>query len=161
MCPDNGPSAWRLVGISALAEAARRGDRRVGTDHLLLGLLAASDGAAGVALGRDLEAARRALDALDEAALAAVGVRVDVACARATAGPLPARRPVLSSGARAVLLRAAELRQLPEPLGTEHILAALLDTQLPDPAAQLIDALRVDREQVRRHLVLVPERAAM
>jgi Clp amino terminal domain, pathogenicity island component len=68
--------ARKLVLTSAAEEAGRRGDRRLGTDHLLLGLLHDADSSAARALGVSLESARGASDALDRAALAAVGVDV-------------------------------------------------------------------------------------
>ncbi|MGD1032906.1 MAG: Clp protease N-terminal domain-containing protein, partial [Candidatus Dormibacteria bacterium] len=45
----------RTVLTSAAEEASRRGDRRVGTDHLLLGLLHQPDSRAARALGISLE----------------------------------------------------------------------------------------------------------
>ncbi|MEV5500564.1 Clp protease N-terminal domain-containing protein [Nonomuraea fuscirosea] len=53
----------------APAEARRRGDRRVGTEHLLRGVLHEAEAAQ--ALGADVESARSALAVLDDAALAA------------------------------------------------------------------------------------------
>ena len=53
--------------IYAREEARRRGDRRVGTEHLVLGLLREPEIAR--LLGCDLEAAREALDAMDHDAL--------------------------------------------------------------------------------------------
>jgi hypothetical protein len=56
----------------AREEALRRGDRRVGTEHLLLGLLREPELAD--ALGHDLDETRGALAAMDREALASVGV---------------------------------------------------------------------------------------
>src|ERR1700691_2102578 len=56
-------------------EAVRRGDRTIGTEHLVLALLADPASPAARALGCALGSARRALDALDREALAAVGVQ--------------------------------------------------------------------------------------
>ena len=64
----------RTVVTSALEEARLRGDRRIGTEHLLLGLLHDPDSVAARTLGIDLATAQEALDALDRAALAAVGI---------------------------------------------------------------------------------------
>src|SRR5438874_516184 len=95
------PDARKRVLKSAVDEAHRRGDRRIGTDHMLLGLL--HEPAAAKLLGVGLEDARRASSFLDRAALAAVGLEaptLDV--------PLPARsgrRPPFTSGAREVLKR--------------------------------------------------------
>src|SRR6266516_1334531 len=161
----------------ATEEARRRGDRRLGTDHLLLALLHDPDSGPARALGVDLESARAASDALDRAALTAVGIE---------AGPfgLPAtqvsvrRMPPLTSGARSVLKRtieeargaretgsAREMRGEREQQGaremrgtrtrrieTQHFLLALLTRERPDPAAELLAALRVDPKEVRARL---------
>jgi hypothetical protein len=37
-------------------------------------------------------------------------------------------------------------------LGIQHVLLALLCLQRPDPAAELLDALKVDRVEARRRL---------
>src|SRR5580704_17413732 len=58
--------------IDAREEARRRGDRKVGTEHLILGLL--REPVLAQALGCDLQTARDALDAMDHDALAAVGI---------------------------------------------------------------------------------------
>ena len=143
----------KMVLTTAAQEARRRGDRRLGTDHLLLALLHDSDSSVGRALGVDLEAARTASDSLDQAALAAVGVSV------AHLGSPPrstfARRLLpLTSGARAVLTDAVEQthRAKTPRIETRHFLLALLARDCPDPAAELIAALGVDRSQVRSRL---------
>lgn len=64
----------REAVTSALSEATLRGDRRIGTEHLLLGVL--HEPSSVQALGTDLETARAALDALDRSALAAVGIDI-------------------------------------------------------------------------------------
>ena len=58
--------------IWAREEARRCGDRRVGTDHLLLGLL--HDPATVAVLGVSLEQCRQALDSLDRGALESLGL---------------------------------------------------------------------------------------
>jgi ClpA/ClpB-like protein len=137
------------VYLDAAAEAQRRGDRRVGTDHIALALLAdpASDTAR--ALGVELEEARAALEALDRDALATVGVDA------------PGHAPVLPvrSGQRLPLTPAGRsvftgLRRVAagERLGRKHVLLTLLATARPDPAAELFDALDIDRDTVRSRL---------
>ena len=145
--------ARKMLLTSATEEASRRGDRRLGTDHLLLGLLHDADSPAARALGVSLAAARAALDALDVAALAAVGVGVAV-----PGEPSPAAAPrhvrPLTSGARAVIKRAIdEARQARTGrIGTDHFLLALLSRELPDPAAELLHALGADPAAVRERL---------
>jgi ATP-dependent Clp protease ATP-binding subunit ClpA len=145
--------ARKLVLTSAAQEARRRGDRRLGTDHLLLGLLHDTDSGMTQALGVDLEMARSASDSLDRVALEAVGVKV------AKLGDSPpsafARRHLpLTSGARAVLKSSVDqTRRAKRPhLETRDFLVALLDRARPDPAAELLEALGIDRSQVRGRL---------
>jgi ATP-dependent Clp protease ATP-binding subunit ClpA len=145
--------ARKLVLTSATEEARHRGDRRLGTDHLLLGLLHDQDSRAAKALGVSLAGARAALLDLDVAALAAVGIEI-----QALGEGLPVsfgrRLPPLTSGARAVVKRAIDEAR-PSRSGridTTHFLFALLSLQRPDPAAELLDALGVDPAAVRKRL---------
>ena len=62
--------AWGLY-LQASEEARRRGDRRAGTDHLLLALL--EDPSAEAVLGVSLQQARQALESLDHEALGGPG----------------------------------------------------------------------------------------
>src|SRR6202044_1813634 len=63
--------AWAIC-LRAMEEARRRGDRRYGTDHLLLALL--EDPSIEVVLGVNLQQARQALESLDHEALGALGM---------------------------------------------------------------------------------------
>ena len=145
--------ARRLVLMSATEEAHRRGDRRLGTDHLLLGLLHDEHSGAARALGVSLADARAAADALDVAALAAVGIQIQ-ALGDGSPALFGRRLPPLTSGARAVFKRAIdEARPLKSGrIDTTHFLRALLSLQRPDPAAELLGALGVDPAAVRRRL---------
>lgn len=145
--------ARKLVLTSATEEARRRGDRRLGTDHLLLGLLHDEDSSAAQALGVSLADARAASDALDMAALSAVGIQVE------TLGEGPPtsfhrRLPPLTSGARGVFKRAVDQARPFKhgQIDTTHFLLALLSLQRPDPAAELLDALGVDPAAARKRL---------
>jgi hypothetical protein len=147
--------------IHAREEARRRGDRRVGTEHLVLGLLHETD-LAGM-LGCDLDAAREALDAMDRDALGAIGI--DTALG---APPVPTREPALGGGRasfKAVLtdrlpmtpvgkrvLEAAGKDVRPGRWDPRRILIALLSLTAPDPGAALLDALGVDRRAVSERL---------
>jgi ATP-dependent Clp protease ATP-binding subunit ClpA len=145
--------ARKIVLTSAAEEARRRGDRRLGTDHLLLGLLHDRDSSVARALGIELEATRDASDALDRAALAAVGIQVDSVGDRP--GPVYARRLLpLTSGARAVIKRAVDetRKAKTQRIEARDFLVALLERERPDPAAELLAALNVDRSQVRNRL---------
>lgn len=143
----------RMVLRSADEEARRRGDRRVGTDHLLLGLLHELDSPAARALGVSLEDARMASETLDLAALAAVGVGIGAVGRRPTSGPARRLLP-LSSGARAVVKRAVDEAR-PHRTGrldTGHFLTALLSLDRPYPAAELLHALGAEPALVRDRL---------
>jgi len=145
--------ARKLVLASATEEARRRGDRRLGTDHLLLGLLHDEESLAARALGLSLADARAASDALDRAALAAAGIQVKT-LGEGSPAPFGRRLPPLTTGARAVFKRAIDEAR-PSRSGridSTHFLLALLSLQHPDPAAELLGALRVDPAAVRRGL---------
>jgi ATP-dependent Clp protease ATP-binding subunit ClpA len=145
--------ARKLVLTSATEEARRRGDRRLGTDHLLLGLLHDEGSPAAKALGVSLDGARAASDALDVAALAAVGIQIKT-LGEGPPAPSGRRLPPLTSGARAVFKRAIdEARPFRSGrIDTTHFLLALLSLRRPDPAAELLDALGVDPAAVRQRL---------
>lgn len=143
----------RAVLLStAKQEVQRRGDRRVGTDHLLLGLLHAQRSPAVRALGVDLASARAAADALDRAALAEVGIDLGEPALPEPVGIV--RRPPLTSGARTLLKLAVEeaRRTKARRVQARHLVIAVLSLRRPDPAAQLLDALGVDADLVRAKL---------
>jgi ATP-dependent Clp protease ATP-binding subunit ClpA len=137
------------VYLDASAEAKRRGDRRVSTEHILLATLADPDSQSARALGVDLATARAALQRLDHEALAAVGIDVSYD------GPVfPGRqkeRLPLTPSAKAIFTGLGTAAR-GERLGIKHVLLALLETRRPDPAAELLDALDVDRAHVRGQL---------
>ena len=127
-------------------EAVRRGDRVVGTEHLVLALLADPASPAARALGRDLAAARSALEGLDGQALAAIGIQPGI-----TAGPIAVRPPGrlrLTPAAKAIFTGSGDARKARGPR-LETVLRALLDLPRPDPAAELLAALAVDARAVR------------
>jgi hypothetical protein len=142
-------SPFASVVTAALEESRRRGDRRLGTEHLLLGLL--HDDGCAQALGLDLATARGALDRLDREALAALGI--DVEGLRPPAAPRKRAKltlGALTSNARAVVNEA--IRGVPRRRDPAELLRVLLSVTPPDPAADLFAALGVDREEVLRRL---------
>jgi ATP-dependent Clp protease ATP-binding subunit ClpA len=143
----------RSAVTDAVAEAARRGDRRVGTEHLLLGLLDDPAGVAAAVLGTDVETARSALDALDAQALASVGVDVTGMPPAAPNRAARSRRP-FTAAARDTLVRTLRLAtgRGDGRIEPEHLLLALLERPAPDPVAQVIGQLGVDRDAVRARL---------
>jgi ATP-dependent Clp protease ATP-binding subunit ClpA len=150
--------------IDAREEARRRGDRRVGTEHLLLALL--MEPAVASALGVDLHTACVALDEMDRDALRAVGLDVtldppplpDAEPARRP--PRPAFRAVwqgrlpLTPAAKVVLQESSkEMRGFGgHHLGPRHVLEVLLQRERPDPAAELLARLGIDPATVRPSL---------
>lgn len=144
--------ARAAVLAGAVEEARRVGDRRVRTEHLLLGLLRDPDSEAARILGCDLSAARAASARLDREALAAVGIAVNEPPAATSAQGR--RRPPFTSGARAALRRAV-LRARGEGarrIGERHLLMGILGARFPDSAAELLVALGVDAPDVLRSL---------
>lgn len=139
-----------MVLASAADEARRRGERRIGTDHLLLALLRDKDSPAARALGVSLADARATSDELDKGALAAVGVEVDT-LGEPVLVAFSHRFPPLTSSARAVLKRTADAtrRRKHPPVNTTDFLLAVLSLQRPDPAAELLETLGVDSRAVR------------
>jgi ATP-dependent Clp protease ATP-binding subunit ClpA len=137
------------VYLDANAEALRRGDRKVSTEHVLLALLRHPDSITAQALGVSLDAAREALESLDQDALAAVGINV------MPAGPVfPGRerdRLPLTPTAKAVFTSLGKQTGR-ERIGIHHVLLGLLSHKRPDPAAVLLDTLGVDRTAVHARL---------
>jgi ATP-dependent Clp protease ATP-binding subunit ClpA len=152
----------RAAVVAAVAEAQRRGDARIGTEHLLLGLLHEADSVAVRAIGVDLDSARRALQALDVEALAAVGIEVeievDVEVGVEAQPTLPstkfAGQRSFTAAARDALRRTLveAHRQRARQLSPTHLLLALLDGGPRDPAIQLLTRLGVDAAVVRSQL---------
>lgn len=143
----------RRVLESAIAEAERHGDPRVGTDHLLLALLRDSASLPAKALGIDLQTARGAVDALDRDAMAAIGL--DTTGLRPP--PPPCRSPgqlPFTGGAKWALQRTVRESILTDSrqLESRHLLLGLLSCQRPDPAAELLAWLGLDASVVRRRL---------
>ena len=141
----------RTVVRSAIDEARLRGDRRVGTDHLLLGLLGNADGAA--LLGTSLDDGRRCARELDLRALAAIGFSGSELAHQAairTTGHL-----AFTAGARDVMRRIVALSaaERARQIGMNHLVLAVLERHDPDPATAMLHELGVDRERVRLRLL--------
>ncbi|SEO26598.1 Clp amino terminal domain-containing protein, pathogenicity island component [Actinacidiphila rubida] len=136
----------------AREEAVLRGDRRIGTDHLLLALLHDGDAPPARALRVSLADGRAALEELDRAALAAIGVQLDMPL---TPPQVRAKRLVnVNSAARAAITGAKAQAQADGSRRIEprHLLLSLLTARHPDPAADLLAALSVPAEDVRARL---------
>jgi hypothetical protein len=156
---------WAIY-LRANEEARRRGDRRTGTDHVLLALL--EDPSIEVVLGVSLQQARQALESLDQEALGALGMGFGT-----DAPPLPMRavpkKPTfravmkkdrfrMTPAAKKVLEEAVKPMRRKTQVTAQQVLAQILTLQPPDPAAVLLGALGVNTSEVRRRLdAVTPE----
>ena len=150
---------WAIY-LQASEEARRRGDRRTGTEHILLALL--EHPSIEVVLGVSLQQARRALESLDQQALGALGL-----ASGTDAPPLPMHavpkkprirdvmkkdRFRMTPAAKKVLEDAVKPNRRKTQVTAEQVLAQILTLQPPDPAAVLLGALGVKPSEVRRRL---------
>jgi ATP-dependent Clp protease ATP-binding subunit ClpA len=159
--------AWAIY-LQASEEARRRGDRRTGTDHLLLALL--EDPSIEVALGVSLQQARQAHESLDHEALGALGIApgTDAPALPMRAVPKkPRLRDIATKDhfrmtpvAKKVLEDAARPNRRKLQVTAQQVLAQILTLQPPDPAAALLSALGVDTPEVRRRLDAVTNLAS-
>ena len=142
--------ASRAAVQCGVEEAERRGDRRIGTDHLLMGLL--HDEQAASLVGVSAADARAKADELDRRALAAIGI--DVGDFRPVVTPRVFKRTSFTSGARSVLQRtlAYTTAEKSRRILPRHLLLAVLDLEQPDPAAALLTECNVNRDEVARRL---------
>ncbi len=156
---------WAIY-LRASEEARRRGDRRTGTDHILLALF--EDPSIGVMLGVSLQQARQALESLDQEALGALGMGSGT-----DAPPLPMRavpnkprirdvmkkdRLRMTPAAKKVLEAAVKPNRRKVHVTAQQVLAQILALQPPDPAAVLLGALGVNTSEARRRLdAVTPE----
>ena len=154
--------AWAIY-LQASEEAHRRGDRRIGTDHVLLAVL--EDPSAEGVLGVSLRQARQALDSLDREALGALGLG-----SGADAPDLPIHAVPTKPTLKDLMLQRDRLRMTPAAkkvledsskpnrrklqVTARQVLAKILILQPPDPAAALLGALGVNTSEVLRRLDL-------
>lgn len=140
----------RTTVQDARYEAERRGDRRIGSDHLLLAVL--QEDALARVVGIDAAAASAAADQLDRAALAAVGLNLgEFAPPGHTA---VTRNLPLTACAKSVIQQALSiaLAEKARRITSRHILLALLDQHEPDPAAALFIALSINQQEMHQRL---------
>ena len=151
--------AW-AVCLQAGEEARRRGDRRTGTDHLLLALL--EDPSIEVVLGVSLQQARQALESLDHEALGALGLGSDTDAPELPMRAVPKKPTIrdvmkkdrlrMTPAAKKVLEEACKPNRRKLQITAQQVLAQVLTLQPPDPAAVLLGALGVNTSEVRRRL---------
>ena len=150
---------WAIC-LQASEEARRRGDRRYGTDHILLALF--EDPSVEAVLGVTLQQARQALESLDHQALGALGLE-----SGPDAPPLPMRavpkkprlrdvaqkdRLRMTPAAKKVLEQAAKPNRRKTQVTAQQVLAQILTLRPPDPAAELLGALAWTRRRFAAEL---------
>ena len=150
---------WAIY-LRASEEARRRGDRRTGTDHLLLALL--EDLSIEVVMSVSLQQGRQAVESLDHEALGALGLGpgADAPLLPMHAVPKKPRirdvaqrdRLRMTPVAKKVLEEAVKPNRRKGQVTAQQVLAQILTLQPPDPAAVLLGALGVDRSEIRRRL---------
>ena len=152
--------------MAAREEARRLGDRRIGTDHLLLGLLHEPEIEALV--GVSLDTAREALANLDLESLRAIGIEhvpTTPPIAERAVPNRPTARQVMTSRTKMTPAAKAALKQAGRPMRRGHqicpqrVLQMLLENAPPDPAATLLQALGADRARLRSELEVLDENA--
>jgi len=151
--------AWSIC-LQASEEARRRGDRRYGTDHLLLALL--EDPSIEVVLGVNLPQARRALASLDHEALGTLGLASGTDAPELPMRAVPKKPRIrdvmkkdrlrMAPAAKKVLEQAVKPNRHKLQVTSQQVLAQILALQPPDPAAVLLGALGVNTSEVRRQL---------
>jgi len=151
--------AWAIY-LQASEEARRRGDRRTGTDHILLALF--EDPSIEAVLGVSLQHTRQALESLDHEALGALGLGPGTDAPSLPTRAVPKKptfrvvvqkdRPRLTPAAKKVLQEAVKPNRRKTQVTAQQVLAQVLTLQPPDPAAVLLGALGVNTSEVRRRL---------
>lgn len=153
----------RDVATAAVAEAERRGDRHIGTEHLVLGLVSTTDERLRAGLDRSdltVELARHHLADLDNDALAAIGLSSLVLdqAPGGGASPVPGRRHGLlrrfrrgmhrpfTSGSKDAFERCLRvaLDRGDSHIGVEHLAAVLGESDARDPGVVLLARLYID-----------------
>jgi ATP-dependent Clp protease ATP-binding subunit ClpA len=151
--------AWAIC-LRASEEARRRGDRRIGTDHILLALF--EDPSIEVVLGVNLQQVRQVLDTLDNEAMAALGLESDADAPPLVMHAVPQKprfrdvakkdRLRMAPTAKKVLEAAVKPNRRKTYVTAQQVLAQILTLQPPDPSAVLLGALGVNSSELLRRL---------
>jgi hypothetical protein len=153
---------WAIY-LRASEEARRRGDRRTGTDHLLLALL--EEPSIEALLGVSLQKARQVLESLDQEALGALGLGSGIDAPPLAIRAVPKKPRIrdvaqrdrlrMAPAAKKVLEAASKPNRRKLQVTSHQVLAQLLALQTPDPAAVLLAALGVDTSEVQQRVNVV------
>jgi ATP-dependent Clp protease ATP-binding subunit ClpA len=151
--------AWAIC-LRASEEARRRGDRRIGTDHILLALF--EDPSIEVVLGVNLQQVRQVLDTLDNEAMSALGLESDADAPPLVMHAVPQKprfrdvakkdRLRMAPTAKKVLEAAVKPNRRKTYVTAQQVLAQILTLQPPDPSAVLLGALGVNSSELLRRL---------
>jgi hypothetical protein len=150
----------RNIVTSAIEEAARRGDSRIGTEHLLISM-AGAQSLAGIFPSPD--ELRGQLDRLDDEALRSVGFDPGVLDVDHTARPRAGRRHIPFTGAAKDLLKGGLKEAIAlghRHIGAVHLALALTTANRPDRALATLESLGLSPDGVRASLVLRAEQAS-
>jgi ATP-dependent Clp protease ATP-binding subunit ClpA len=157
----------RRVVVAAVEEAGKRGDTRVGTEHLLLGVFGSDWDRLSVLESSGLtdQALRLQLDAMEDQALQAVGIdRRSIDAGLAGSPPLARRRRHLpfTGGAKNVLKGAlVEAIALEHRfIAIEHIVLALNGLPPQDRVTRILQGVGVDAGDLRAALITSLRRAS-
>lgn len=157
----------RELTMAAVHEAERRGDRHIGTEHLVLGLVSVRGHELAAALDRDdvtLDAGRRELGDADTEALAAVGLGAAPLAAepgQRLRGTSRRRRwwsranhIPFTSGAKDTFEASLHtaLERGDRHIGVEHLAGALEQRDPRDPGVALLRRLDLDPSALARAL---------
>lgn len=144
---------------AAVEEAERRGETYVGTEHLLIGVVASAAPGTNL-INVSVDTLRDAWAAVDQAALAATGVEADLPM-----NPVSSRRRghlPFTGGAKQVLedtLREA-IGMGSRQLDPEHMLIALTLRPPRDAAIRLLDQAGLSPDAIRTDLIQSMRRSA-
>jgi ATP-dependent Clp protease ATP-binding subunit ClpA len=150
----------RNIVTSAIDEAARRGDSRIGTEHVLISMAGAQSLAGIFPTPAEL---RSQLDRLDEEALRSVGLDPGLLGVDHKPRPGVAKRHIPFTGAAKDLLKGALKEALAlghRHIGALHLALALTTADRPDRALATLESLGLSPEGVRSSLLLRTEQAS-
>jgi ATP-dependent Clp protease ATP-binding subunit ClpA len=150
----------RRVVVAAVEEAGQRGDTRVGTEHLLLGVFAAGWDRLSVleSLGLTDQILRLQLDVMEDQALQAVGIdrrSLDAGLAGSPPPALRRRHLPFTGGAKNVLkdalVEAIALEH--RHIGVEHLVLALTGLPPQDRVTRILRGMDMDAGDLRAALL--------
>jgi ATP-dependent Clp protease ATP-binding subunit ClpA len=152
------------VYLRASEEARRRGDRRTGTEHVLLALL--EEPSIEAVLGVSLQQARQALDSLDRDALGTLGIGPGTDAPALSPRAVPKKPTIMdlmqkdrlrmTPAAKRALEEAVKPNRRKTQVTPQQVLARILTLRSPDPAAALLGALGVHAPEISHRLDAVP-----